>query len=278
MVVTGTGKVLAEHDRYPAEVIREGLRAWDELPEAEKRPRRVSGVPRVSAFPKPPEPPPGAIILRAHIRALERHPDGNLTWTGPIAVAANDYNFAPEPQLDHVWITEQEWKSLIPTDPRVGDVLQIRPALAQRIAKFHLIDKALGCGVFLWEKARADLRLKVVSVTESSIEMDLHGQAWIGKNGDYPVRLQGFLTVDRRLGEFTRFDMLALGKDDGDFRTPAERVQRNSFWYRISPQSKVVMAIAFELTPGTKPIDLVPPYALMFDSEKNYGQPYFDPK
>lgn len=276
MVVTGTGKVLAEHDRYPAEVIREGLRAWDQLPEAERRPRRVSGVPRITAFPKPPEPPPGSIILRAYIRALERHPDGDLTWTGPIAVAADDYNFAPEPQLDHVWITEAEWKSMIPVDPQVGDVVRVRSGVAHRIARFHLIDKALGCGVFLWEKARAEIRLKVTAVSDRSIQMDLLGNAWIGKNGDYPVNLQGRLTVDRSRGEFTRFDMIALGKDDGDFRTPEERMQRNSFWYRVGPQSKVVMAIAFELIPGTKPIDRVPPYALMFDSERNYGQPYFD--
>ncbi len=277
MVVTGTGKVLAEHDRYPLQVMRDGLRAWDELPEAERRPRRVSGVPRVSAFPRPAEPPPGALILRSHIRALERHPDGQLTWTGPISVAADDYNFAPEPQLDHVWITEAEWKSMIPGAPRVGNIVRVPPAISRRIATFHLIDKALGCGVFLWDQARADNNIKVVAVDDRWIHMEMTGQAWIGKKGDYPVRLNGRLTVDRRRGEFSRFDLIALGKDDGDFRTAEERSQRNSFWYRVGPQSKVVMAIAFEMIEGVRPIDRVPPYAIMFDSEKTYGRPYFEP-
>jgi hypothetical protein len=37
------------------------------------------------------------------------------------------------------------------------------------------------------------------------------------------------------------------------------------------------MAIAFELIEGSRPIDRVPPYAIMFDSERNYGRPYFAP-
>lgn len=277
MVVTGTGKVLAEHDRYPTEVMREGLRAWSQLPEADRRPRKVSGVPRIPDFPRPPEPPPGAIILRSHVRALERHADGQLTWTGPLSVASGEYSYAAEPQLDHVWILTSEWQAMIPADPRVGQSLRVPDSVAQRLATFHLMDKALGCGVFLWENARADLTLRVASVDPGTMHMDLQGLAWIGKKGDYPVRLQGRLTVDRIRGEFTRFDLIALGQDEGDMRTPEQRRQRFNIWYRVSPQAKLVMAIAFELIEGSRPIDRVPPYAIMFDSERNYGRPYFAP-
>jgi hypothetical protein len=276
MVLTGTGKVLAEHDRYPSEVMREGMRAWHQLPDAERRPRKVSGVPKIATFPSPPEPPAGGIILRAHIRGLERLPEGALTWTGPITVASGEYSYAAEPQLDHVWITEAEWQAMIPDNPRVSDLLQVPASVSQRLATFHLMDKALGCGVFFWEKATADLRLRVAAVDTATIRMELEGSARIGKTGDYPVKLLGRLTVDRRRREFTRFDLIALGKDDGDMRSPEQRLQRFNLWYRIDPQSKVVMAIAFELIDPAQPLNRVPPYALMYDSERTYGRPYFN--
>lgn len=273
-VVTAAGKILGQHERYPSEAIREGLAAWNALPEEERKPRAVSGVPRVAGYTKPPDPPRGGLILKSHVRALQRDPDGELTWTGPVAVSSGTYELPPEPQLDHVWLTEAEWRSMVPVDPQVGDVLKVKPQIAQRIATFHLSDKALGCCAFLWEKAKGEIKLRVSNVSESTIEMDLTGMARIGNDGTFPVRLQGRLKVDRKKNQFTRFDMIALGRDDSDFRTDDEKIKPNTYWYRLSPKYKVVLAIAFELVDGTRAIDRVPPYAIMFDSERTYQKAY----
>lgn len=266
-LVTADGKTIGTHDRYASEVLRLGFEAWDRLPEAERKPRAVSGVPRVAAYPKPPEPPKNSLILKIYIRALQRDESGTLTHTGPLTAAEGYYDLPAEPQLDHLWLTESEWKSLIPAEPRAGDVIAVPPRVARRIAKYHLIDKGTGCKVFVWDKATAEMKLKVSEVTPTSVRMELSGTAHIGQKADYPLLLQGRLEVDRRRGEFTRFDMLAIGRDDGDLRPEEERLKRFNFWYRLHPGGKLVMAVAFELVDGIRTLDRVPPYALMWGRE-----------
>jgi hypothetical protein len=164
---------------------------------------------------------------------------------------------------------------MIPFEPTLGDVIRVHRRIAERIATFHLIDKGLGHNVYLWEKATCEMRLKVMELSDTHIGMSLTGMARIGKNGDDPVRLMGCVKVDRRTSEFTRFDLLAIGRDDGDRRTPEEKAARSNYWYRVSPGSKVVMAIAFELIQPAKPIDRTPPMAIMIDSERTLNRPYF---
>lgn len=276
-VVTAAGKVLADHDRYPTEAMSAGLLAWSTLPEEERKARNAFGVPRVKDFPRPPEPPRNGLILRSTIRALQRDEDGDLTWTGALAAGNGIYSIPAEPQLDHMWITESEWKAMIPVDPQLGGKIAVPKAVAERLATFHLMDKGVGCNGFYWDNPTCDMSMKIVHVSPDQVKLELQGMARIGKKVDYPVRLQGKVEVDRARGEFTRFDMIALGKDNGDFRTPEEMTARNNFWYRLSPKCKVVMAFAFEKVNGDKPLERVPPYPIMYDSQKVANKPYFPP-
>jgi hypothetical protein len=265
--------MLASHDRYPTEAMKAGLTEWGKLPEGERQPRIAKGVPRVKEYPAPPEPPKNGLILRSYVRGLQRDDEGDFSRTGPIGVGNNAYSFAAEPQLDHAWITEAEWKSMIPSDPAVGIRFEMPRRIAERFAMFHLLDKGLGCNCFLWEKASAKMHLSVAEASDAKIRMNLSGNGSIGKDGKEPVRFQGIVEVDRRKNEISRFDLIALGRAGGDLRDGAESV--SNFRYRLSPKSKVVMAVAFEKIEGDKPIDRVPPYAIMFDSAKTNNLPYF---
>jgi hypothetical protein len=277
-VLTASGKMLADHDRFPSEAMSAGLLEWSKLPEAERKPRVVTGLTKVNDYPKPPDPPKNGLILRSHVRGLQRDEDGDLTWTGQLAAGNGVYSLPAEPQLDHVWITQAEWKSMVPYNPSLGFTFEAPKRVAERIAMFHMLDKGLGCNNFVWEKASAKMTLKVVEVTDVRIKMDLSGKGLIGKDGNYPVRYQGIVEVDRKKGEISRFDVIALGRDGGDMRSDDEKIARSNFWYRIGPKCKVVMAIAFEKIAGDKPIDRVPPYAIMFDSAKTNNKPYFQPE
>lgn len=272
-VLSPSGKLLASHDRYPATAMHAGLAEWAKIPEAERRPQLVKGVPRVKDYPAPPDPPKNGLILRSYVRALQRDEAGDFSRTGPILVGNNAYSFAAEPQLDHVWITEAEWKALIPANPSVGVRFDMPRRVAERFAMFHMLDKGLGCNCFLWEKATAKMNLTVAKVTDGEIQMHLSGAGLIGKDGTTPVRFQGVVEIDRRKNEISRFDMIALGRDGTDLRDGADSI--SNFHYRLSAKNKVVMAIAFEKIEGDKPIDRVPPYAIMFNSAKTNNLPYF---
>src|SRR5262249_41675729 len=153
-----------------------GLVEWLKLPDAERKPRVVAGLPKVKEYPKPPDPPKNGLILRSHVRAMQRDEDGDLTWTGQLAAGNGVYSLPAEPQLDHVWITEAEWKSLVPFNPALGFEFAVPKRVAERIAMFHMLDKGIGCNNFLWEKASAHMALKVAELTEDRIKMHLSGK------------------------------------------------------------------------------------------------------
>ena len=274
IVLTSTGKELAV-ETHLEDAVRKGLAAWATLPEEERKPRYPVGLPKVKGGSYPPAPPRNGLILRSQIRPLQRdEKTGELLPVTRMNVAAGEYGFDNEPQLDHVWLTEKEWKALIPAAATVGTTVDVPKPLVERIAKFHLLDKGLGCA-FFWERANGEMKLQVEEVTDTALRLRLNGLAWIGKSLDYPVRFQGFVGVDRAKGTIAHFDMLAIGKDDGDFRPPAERTQHFSFHYVLRPNCSVVMAIAFEKLDGNKPTERVPPYAIMCETDRTSNNPYF---
>lgn len=191
-------------------------------------------------------------------------------------MAGGGYGWPAEPQCDHVWLTEAEWKSLVPAEPKKDAVFAVPQAISQRIATFHLLDKALGCPGFFWSKAACEMSLAIESVSESEVRMRLQGEARLGeKDGGYPVRFGGFLAYDRTKKQFTRFDLLALGKDGGEQRTPKVRDSSLNISYEAPKGSAPLLAVAFELVSGQRELDRVPPYAVMYGSEKSYNRPYF---
>ena len=275
VVITATGKLLAKHVSLD-EAMRDGLAEWGRLPEEERKPRFPAGLPKVANMSYPPAPPRNGLILKSYIRGLQRDSaDGELIRTEKMTVAEGGYTYAAEPQLDHVWLTEKEWKSLLPAEPKVGATVDVSRDIVERLVTFHLIDKALGCAGFFWEKATGEIKLTVTEAGATGLKLALTGSAKIGKNSDYPIRLQGVVEYDARKERFTRFDMIALGRDNGDMRTEEQIRERFQYHYVCRPKFALVMAIAFEVVDGVKELDRVPPYAIMFESHRTYNRPYF---
>src|SRR5688572_28921606 len=91
-VLTPDGKELPG-DYYPDQALKKALTAWDELPEAERRPRQL---PKLTGYAEPPAPPPGGLILKVHVRALQRDARGELHRPEKVLVSGG-YGFAAEP-------------------------------------------------------------------------------------------------------------------------------------------------------------------------------------
>jgi hypothetical protein len=52
------------------------------------------------------------------------------------------------PQLParyNVWLTADEWKSLVPISPTKGQTFAVPDAIRRRIFRFHLVDGTYGC-------------------------------------------------------------------------------------------------------------------------------------
>jgi hypothetical protein len=250
---TASGKVLGTNDF----ALRQWLAAWDNLPEAERRPGAVNIEDRGPFDPKnvPPQPPPGALILKVYSRGLERDTTGQLYAPQAFRVGVSKTMIKAEPQRDFLWLTEAEWRSLIPPQPIAGMSFPVPVSIRNRICRFHLANMTLGFAP-LWSREEirfAEFTLTIYHVSSSSICLRLDGAAQLAsapnitkaKRG-YDVALLGFLEYNVPNKSFRRFDIVAVGDDWGSFAS-----------YGLD--RRYPLGFAFELPRNEAPNQLRPP-------------------
>jgi hypothetical protein len=255
--LTASGKLLSckNAGQHPGETLkglRAGLDAWNRLPASERQP----GAVRVGDFKPDPgfdrTPPPGTLILNAYTRALSR------AGRSPYRRAESKTEGVPRgTQRDHLWLTEAEWKALLPANPKEGDTARVPDAVARRIFRFHLVDSTLGEPV-PWERDEVrsgTLTVTVEEVGAAGVRLRLDGAALMATSADaaraargYDVRLLGYLNYNARQKAIDRFDVVALGDCWG----------KNPVYDRGRP-GRTPLGTAFELARGGGPADRVPP-------------------
>ena len=217
--------------------------AWKRLPEAERKPGAVHIEDRGTLDPKRarPQPPNGALIICVFARGLVRDGAGELAPAKQVVEGMKDF----------LWLTEREWRSLVPEHLEKGATHEVPDSISTRIARFHLVELILQLPRF-WmpEDIRSkNLGLVVEDVSGQEVRMRLQGTIELAQkdkergeiNAHY--QLLGYLNYDKNKKLFTRFDMVAVS-DTGR-------------WDKISKKSKPV-GFAFELA-GDSPADRIPP-------------------
>src|SRR5438552_16676509 len=79
-------------------------------------------------------PPAGGLILKVYARGLIRDPAGRLQ------IYRTDVARSREAGRDHLWLTEAEWQSLLPTPVRTGEKTDVPGPIVERICRRSLID------------------------------------------------------------------------------------------------------------------------------------------
>lgn len=304
--LTPAGKPLLAQSEYDwAMNPLRALEAWQRLPAAERRPgaiqvkhdaarfipfsRFVEATPTgknkyvvdgnispiLNELNKPLEPPPGGLIVKVNYRMM--------TWENGKARHAKPQDFERpdhyevrrrhhyEAHPDFMWLTEPEWRSLIPTRAKEGETVDVPTAVQERILRFHIHPYNLYEGFLALKKDHmrgGELKLNVESVSATQIRLRLEGQAETGLTYEktqqqladgqdalgYEPRLLGYIEYDRNQDEITRFDMVAFGEMYGGFvkSYDAEQLRRSG---------RQPMGVAFELADPTVPANLVWPMA-----------------
>jgi hypothetical protein len=207
--------------------------------------------------------PAGGLVLNVYARLLER--SGGASYA-----RAADFQKKPYPVgVDYLWLSENEWRSLIPNRPTVGQRLPVPAPVAERIVRFHLVDNTRGEPIH-WRRDQihaADLNLTVEQVTPEALRLRLDGAVFLASEIDfeladigYDVRLLGTLQYDRQNQRLGQFDLVALGEHWG--QGPESRGAR---------PGRMPLGISFELNVGRSPADLVPPHGARYPRE------YFGP-
>lgn len=204
------------------------------------------------------QPPPGGLLVRVYLRQLGRRADGTLRYTEP-----GDYTdktpvrnrfLCRQPFDDYMWVTEPEWKALIPAEATSGVEVTVPESFQLRLFRYHLNPRVGFTEGPCFIKATlkdGSLNGKVVLVSDEEIHLRLEGSAKLrlGDDLSYTPIILGKLVFDRSRRQFKRFDLVALGDVIG-------HIQHGGGGFRPGAQP---LGIAFELITRPRPTDYLPP-------------------
>ena len=282
--VTAAGKVLlANNHNGLGFSVKKALEQWNALAVAERAPGaiKVGELGEIDTSRMVPSPPPGGLILKVYYRAFMRdggklrHVTGKDLWhdekgdksEGKFDSVYPGHITTPQAQPDHMWLTESEWKSLLPAEPRKGDRSPLPAGIATRFVRWHLNPLTVyGETTALMPNAirASELTLTVEAVSPASVRLRLDGSAKLGKEPPpavaegksacvdqwgYEPRVLGFIEYDPRKKVITRFDAVAWGDQFG-------RLGICDSAARVGLQP---LGISFELVKGDAPADRIPP-------------------
>src|SRR5262249_38302777 len=134
-----------------------------------------------------------------------------------------------QPNTEYMWLTEGEWKSLVPANPSRGDRKVVDPSIGERLARFHLTPrraltsedgilnkkdvKSAALTLVVDEGSPERIRLRLVGYVHTGTAFDAANA--VTPNGPlgfgYATPLHGILDYDRTRQAFVRFDIVAPG-------------------------------------------------------------------
>jgi len=279
-VASASGKVLGHGDalRMREKELSQALEEFKALPEEDRKPKIE--VPAGVAPPKRqlPSPPANGLILKGHCTYMKADEKGKIDRSKEWYYRENPDRWPAETQTDMLWLTESEWKSLVPADPKKGDRADVAGPVQKRIFCTIGIDYMEGSVNALLARETA-LTLTVESVSADALTLRLDGTAKLGKEFEEAaktekytrgsdVRVLGYVGVDRAKAAITRFDVVGLGLAWGN----KMEYQRREIRLDSMPW---MYGIAVELVTTRRPIDLVPPYNMLHYGS---GLKYFEEK
>jgi hypothetical protein len=226
-----------------------------------------------------PSPPERGLVLKVHARFLSRGEQGGLRYArtedfplmGDGARPKDAWRLFLEPNTDYLWLTEDEWKSLVPARAEKGEAVKVGPRLADRLARFHLTPRRAMTsegGVLRKEDVKAaGLTLVVEEASAGRVRMRLEGFVHTGTAFDeekattpdgplgfgFQTPLHGVLEYDRAKGAFVRFDVVAPGEVWGRW---GDANGKSLFAER---PGSTPFGFALELASGASPTERIPP-------------------
>jgi hypothetical protein len=286
IVLTAGGKQLGGQDGINSDIVL-AWREWSALPADETAPGAVKVGPRgpVDAERALPQPPEGALVLKEYYRTLSRGEKELFRHARREDFVANigmeklphprmyiDLNIsdptAYEAQPDFVWLTRDEWHSLLPAEAKPGQTFPVSAPLCNRIFHYHLVPTMAFGESNGWEGPHdvrgGKLTLTVEDVSPRRVRMRLDGFALLGPDEKtveklvakkervwgFEARLLGYVEYDPGRRVVTRFDVVALGDTYGMLQEDLR------FYYR---PGRHPLAASFELVDPGVPANRVPP-------------------
>jgi len=255
------------------------LDEFRKLPEAGRKPGAIVVPDLKPSEQQIPSPPAGGMVLKVHGRFLGRDDNGKLRHVkgedfpqlGGKEESIRHLKFLLEPNTEYMWLTEEEWKALVPARPAQGDKLAVAPAIGERMARFHLSPRRAVTSedgiVGKKDVKSATLTIVVDDISAERIRLHMTGFVHMGTEFDatkattpngplgfgYDTPIHGILEYDRAKKVFVRFDIVAPGDVWGRWGDANGKSQT------IERPGRAPIGFAFELATGDSPSNRIPP-------------------
>jgi hypothetical protein len=276
VVVSAAGQTLSKGDiRLRRKDLEGTLKEFAALSKEQRTPAIPD--PATAQAPKRPVPTPpvNGLILRGYCTYLRHDEKKPIVRSTEFYYRQNPDRWKVETQSDMLWLTESEWKSLIPADPKPGDSIEAAQPIQKRFYSTLGIDFMEG-SVNALPARKSTLSLTVVKVDEQALVLRLDGYGHMGKEFDEQLRAKpnsrgcelrilGTVHYDRKKQAITRLDVVGVGQAWGNKMDYIHREVRLD-------QYPWMYGIAWELVPGDTPQDRIPPYNML---HYNPTGPYF---
>ncbi len=176
------------------------------------------------------KPPEGGLVVQVHTKILGGYSASKDQWEKIFHAAI---------ARDNLWITKAEQAELASGN--------FPPVLAERIARFHLIDNTRGEPP-MWTKD--EVREIDVKLADGKLSGHVNLKAATGSRG-FDAELKGVVKVSD--GRVTQFDCVAKGNCWGEGQYTAG-----------APEGKFPLAVSFRLADGKDAADEIPPQGSRF--------------
>ena len=276
VVATAGGRTLGKEGLRLRQSDLEGaLQEYARLPKEQRTPALEDPARAQPPRRAVPPPPPNGLIIRGYCTYLRSDDHKRIVRSDAYYYRQNPDRWRVETQSDLLWLTEPEWKSLIPADPKPGSRREVAPAIQKRFYSTIGIDYMEG-SVNSLPPRRTTMTLTVQRADERAIVLRLDGYAQLGKEFDEKLRSEpdsrgcelrvlGHVRYDRKKQAVERFDVAGVGRAWGNKMDYVHREVRLD-------QYPWTYGIAWELVTGAAPQDRIPPYNLL---HYNSTGPYF---
>jgi len=277
VVTTARGEIIGKDRelRLRAEELAPVLDEFRGLPDEQRTAPLELGVNATPPDRPVPNPPANGLIIRGFCSYLAHNDDGRIIRPTQYYYRENPDRWETETQSDILWLTEPEWKSLVPEKLHVGARIEVARVIQQRFFSTIGIDYMEG-SVNSLPTRQSRLELTVTDVSDDVLKMRLDGYARLGRELDAETRgkpntrgcearVLGQIEYDRKRGTFTQFNIVGIGEAWGN---KMEYIQRE---IRLDDYPWTY-GIACELVTTRTPMDLIPPYNLL---HYNSSGPYF---
>jgi hypothetical protein len=229
-IVVAAGGKLVKNVEGGVENLRELVKAYRGLPEADRKPELPKSAGKENPDEMPPTPPSGGLTLIVYNTPLEQTSGGELIRARKLTAPGPSWPLeTPITLNDLLWLTRAEAQALVPQNPQKGQKGRVPETAQRRLFMYEGYDWECGYQNDVLPFREGDLTWTVEEVDSKEVVMRLEGFSKVGGGPEEMKKCScrsahdcnhygsdldyhGFMKIDRSKNAIVEFRLVGLGE------------------------------------------------------------------